>query len=47
MVSGSKPISDQDAVIVAFDELLFHKTNATLFSLRGPAHTYNIYIYSY
>lgn len=39
IVSGSRPMSDQDAVTVAFDELLFHKTTATLFLLRGPAHT--------
>jgi len=47
MTSGSRPISDQDAIIVAFDELLFHKITATLFSLRGPAQTYNIYTYLY
>jgi len=37
IVSGFRPMSDQLAVTVAFDELLFHKTTATLLLLRGPA----------
>jgi len=41
IVSGFRPMSDQLAVTVAFDELLFHKTTATLLLLRGPAHTYH------
>jgi len=44
IVPGFRPMLDQDAVTVAFDELLFHKITATLLSLRGPAHTcHNIY----
>jgi hypothetical protein len=39
IVSGFRPMSDQDAVTVAFDELLFHKTTTILLLLRGPAHT--------
>jgi len=46
IVSDFRPMSDQDAVTVAFDELLFHKTTATLLLVRGPAHTYLHRIFS-
>jgi hypothetical protein len=46
IVPDFRPISDQDAVTVAFDELLFHKTTATLLLLRGPAQTYIHRIFS-
>lgn len=38
-VSGSSPRSDQDAVTVALDELLFHNITTSLLSMRGPAQT--------
>jgi hypothetical protein len=38
-VPGSRSKSDQDAVTVAFAELLFHKTTASLLPLRGLALT--------
>jgi len=40
-VPGFRPMSDQDAVTFALDELLFHKITATLLLLRGPAQTCN------
>lgn len=35
-----RSMSDQLAVTVAFEEPLFQSTTATLFPLKGPAHTY-------
>jgi len=46
-VPGSRPRSDQDAVTIAFDELLFNKTTASLLSLRGPAQTCTIDLLSH
>lgn len=40
-------MSDHEAVTVAFDELLFHNTTATLLSLRGPAQTCHIFHFRY
>lgn len=46
-VDELRPISAQLAVIFAVEAPLFHNTSAILWSLNGPAHTYNKNNYYY